>query len=228
MARTRVRQDNGVRNSDTYDDTLSPGSALETTGEELEFDLNAIRSMLKRIIHGADPGNWFDDPVTVFTDDASLKALLNKAGSIVVRRNSGADVGTRPRLNFIEGANIALTITDDAVDDEIDIVIESTASLDEDAHEVLDTLTHDIVEDSYEEVSRDPSLLIETVTTWTDNTKTTKIREELITRNAQRLITQIVRIQYDGLGVEKYRLTETISRTGTLRPRVESITRVRT
>ena len=42
---------------------------------------------------------------------------------VTVRKNSGADVGTEPRLNFIEGANITLTIVDDAVNSEIDITI---------------------------------------------------------------------------------------------------------
>lgn len=47
------------------------------------------------------------------------------AGSVVVRKNSGANIGTRPRLNFIEGSNITLAISDDAGSDEIDISIAS-------------------------------------------------------------------------------------------------------
>jgi len=49
-------------------------------------------------------------------------------GSIVVRKNSGADVGTQPRLNFIEGANITLTVADDGGDSEIDITIAGPAA----------------------------------------------------------------------------------------------------
>jgi len=49
-------------------------------------------------------------------------------GSIVVRKNSGADVGTQPRLNFIEGANIVLTIADDGGDSEVDITIAGPAA----------------------------------------------------------------------------------------------------
>jgi len=44
-----------------------------------------------------------------------------------VRRNSGANIGSRPRLNFIEGTDIVLTITDDPGNNEVDIQIESTA-----------------------------------------------------------------------------------------------------
>jgi hypothetical protein len=51
-----------VRRSDYYDDTVPAGPGLETNPIDLENDLNAIRSQLKRIIHGVDPGNWYDDP----------------------------------------------------------------------------------------------------------------------------------------------------------------------
>ena len=59
--------------------------------------------------------------------DVTIAAALD-GGSIVVRKNSGADVGTQPRLNFIEGANITLTVADDAVDSEIDITIAGPAA----------------------------------------------------------------------------------------------------
>ena len=45
------------------------------------------------------------------------------SAAITVRENSGADVGTRPRLNFIEGTGITLTVTDDAPNSEVDIEI---------------------------------------------------------------------------------------------------------
>jgi hypothetical protein len=44
-------------------------------------------------------------------------------GDVTIRKNSGSDVGTRPRLNFIEGSNVTLTIADDVTDDEVDITI---------------------------------------------------------------------------------------------------------
>jgi len=55
-------------------------------------------------------------------------AAAAAGGTIVVRKNTGADVGTQPRLNFIEGANITLTIADDAVDSEVDITIAGPAA----------------------------------------------------------------------------------------------------
>ena len=49
-------------------------------------------------------------------------------GVITVRKNSGADVGTRSRINLIEGLNITLTVADDAADDEVDITIAASGS----------------------------------------------------------------------------------------------------
>lgn len=60
------------------------------------------------------------------SDDDHPQYLLDSEDTgnhTTVRKNSGADIGTRPRLNFGETANVSLTITDDAVNDEIDITI---------------------------------------------------------------------------------------------------------
>jgi len=48
---------------------------------------------------------------------------MSKLGNVRVRKNAGAIVGSRRLLNFNEGANVTLTITDDPVGDEIDISI---------------------------------------------------------------------------------------------------------
>jgi hypothetical protein len=47
---------------------------------------------------------------------------------IEVVKNSGAIVGTRKQLNFIEGANVGLTIADDVANDQVDITVNSTLS----------------------------------------------------------------------------------------------------
>lgn len=36
---------------------------------------------------------------------------------------AGTLVGTRPRINFIEGANVALTVTDDGANNEVDVMV---------------------------------------------------------------------------------------------------------
>lgn len=45
---------------------------------------------------------------------------------VEVVKNSGAVVGTRKQLNFIEGSNVTLTIADDAGNDQVDITIASS------------------------------------------------------------------------------------------------------
>lgn len=45
---------------------------------------------------------------------------------VEVVKNSGAVVGTRKQLNFIEGTNVTLTITDDGANDQVDITIASS------------------------------------------------------------------------------------------------------
>lgn len=69
--------------------------------------------------------NWSRaaDPTAELQDVLDDHADLLDGGTVTVRKNSGANVGTRPRLNLIEGANVTLTITDDGAGDEVDITI---------------------------------------------------------------------------------------------------------
>lgn len=41
-------------------------------------------------------------------------------------RGSGVDVATRPALNFIAGSGISLTISDDAVNEDVDVIVSAT------------------------------------------------------------------------------------------------------
>ncbi len=58
MARTHLRQGTQIAESDLYDDTFSSGPTLETDASDLQFDLNAIRSQLRRVL---GTPNWYDD-----------------------------------------------------------------------------------------------------------------------------------------------------------------------
>lgn len=69
-------------------------------------------------------GNISDGQFLVRSGSTVIGAAASS--SITVRKNTGADVGSRPRLNFIEGTNITLTIADDAGDNEIDLTIDAT------------------------------------------------------------------------------------------------------
>jgi hypothetical protein len=42
---------------------------------------------------------------------------------VAIAKNSGATVGTRPRINLIEGSNVTLTVADDAGNGEVDVTI---------------------------------------------------------------------------------------------------------
>jgi hypothetical protein len=60
MARTFIRQDTQIRNSDVYDDTVAPTLAnFETNPSEIETDLNNMRSMLSHLLD-VQAGNWYD------------------------------------------------------------------------------------------------------------------------------------------------------------------------
>lgn len=61
MARTFIRQDTQVRNSDLYDDTLAVGATLESGQTTVEGDLNALRSQSKRFLFADNAGDWFSD-----------------------------------------------------------------------------------------------------------------------------------------------------------------------
>jgi len=84
------------------------------------------------------------------------------------------------------------------------------SGLTEGAHELLDTLKHAIAEDSHQQITR-ASGKVSNITFWTDSGETTKIREVVITRDGGR-VSQVDIIQYNDSGVEKMRVTATITR----------------
>lgn len=60
--------------------------------------------------------------VTLDFDEA---ASLGNNARTAVSKNSGATIGTRRRLNLIEGTNITLTVVDDVGNEEVDVTIDS-------------------------------------------------------------------------------------------------------
>ncbi len=82
------------------------------------------------------------DGTDVIWGTVDWSEIVNKPSRfpITVRRNSGTDIGTRPRLNFIEGSNITLNITDDTTDNEIDITISSSGGTS--THNLLQSSVH--------------------------------------------------------------------------------------
>ena len=66
-----------------------------------------------------------NNPVTWAFDQT---VVLGNNARVAVNKNSGATVGTRRRINFIEGSNITLTIADDAGSEEVDVTINASGS----------------------------------------------------------------------------------------------------
>jgi len=61
MARTFLRQDTQVRNSDVYSDAIVPTeAAFETNPTNIETDLNNVRSQMHNLLKN-QAGNWWDD-----------------------------------------------------------------------------------------------------------------------------------------------------------------------
>lgn len=56
----------------------------------------------------------------------ALTGNIDATARTVLRKNSGADVGSRRRINFIEGSGVSLTIADDPGNEELDVVFNST------------------------------------------------------------------------------------------------------
>lgn len=59
--------------------------------------------------------------------DYDMSWSASGAASVEVSKN-GVSVGTRPEINFIEGSNITLTISDDAGNNEVDVTIAAGAA----------------------------------------------------------------------------------------------------
>ena len=74
-SRTFLEQDRQVRQSRTYVDTATAGVALQTGAGNLEDDLNAVRSQLRRLIFADSGGNWYADIPTVNGKKRAVLAL---------------------------------------------------------------------------------------------------------------------------------------------------------
>ena len=92
--------------------SLLSGETVTNAGTDVSADLEEESHVSEHQLGGADE-----------LDVEGLSGWLADPQKSTVRKNSGADVGSRTRLNFIEGTNISITATDDSFSDEIDITI---------------------------------------------------------------------------------------------------------
>ena len=104
-------------------------------------DNTKLANMAQATVKGRASGTSTGDPVDLTPDQ--LVAIINAASAAlnaarlpttadtnarVAVEKAGTLVGTRRTINFIEGSNVNLTITDDPSNEEVDVTISSTAS----------------------------------------------------------------------------------------------------
>lgn len=63
-SRTMLRQDAQIQSSQTYNDTLAPGIALQQSAFSIEDDLSALRSQVSRILDGSGSTRFYADLYT--------------------------------------------------------------------------------------------------------------------------------------------------------------------
>jgi hypothetical protein len=67
-----------------------------------------------------------DANVTEAKLSSAVQTKLNRPDTLVIAK-AGTTVGTRPKLNFIEGTNVSITTTDNVGSDQVDVSISATA-----------------------------------------------------------------------------------------------------
>lgn len=170
-------------------------------------DLDIVQ-VLKQEWSSLGGGEGSDLPYSVPL--TAVQDALEGAGLFVVeigRRNKAVAIWAyNGNLKFRDVANPGTDGKGYTLSD----LIAGTGGLTEGTHEVLDTLVHQLAENLHIQLTRSGGR-VSNVTAWTDGTETTKVREIQVTRTAGK-ISQVVAIQYDGTGVEKSRLTYTVTR----------------
>lgn len=109
----RLRQ---IAKPDDFTDSLSglEVSGIEASATDLSDFFTGLLSQFKRLIHGNDPGNWSDDPASVFGSDASLKALYYGAiGGGIGGTIADNQVAIGAGANIVEGFD-SLTVYEPA------------------------------------------------------------------------------------------------------------------
>lgn len=86
MARSKIRQSDQLRQSLSYIDTLAAGITLETSSVNVQTDLNAIRSQIKRLLWDDAAGKWYDDVPTINGKKRAVRDLNFDLDALEERR----------------------------------------------------------------------------------------------------------------------------------------------
>lgn len=75
--------------------------------------------------HNAGPSNIEEIPINTTLNMASgtLGVVDNTSTQKLISAKNGSDVGTRHKINFVEGSNVTLTVSDDAGNDRVNVTI---------------------------------------------------------------------------------------------------------
>ncbi len=111
------------------DSSIQPDSV--TNAKLANMSANTIKGALTN----GDPNDLTADQAITLLNTASsstvnagrIASVLDSNARIVVEKN-GSAVGTRRKINFIEGSNVTLTVADDSSNEEVDVTINSTAA----------------------------------------------------------------------------------------------------
>ena len=162
------------------------------------------------VLSGATAGNgtYTVNAVVDNTSFTVVEAIVDSTGgSINFTHPEGAlKVGVDPTSI----TNSSSTNVQEVLED-LDSAI-SGGGLTPASHRDLDQLVHLIAETSYLEVTRTAGRVSDVIY-WTDNTKTTKVRETNVTRTSGQVSSVVIK-QYDAVGVLAETLTGTVNRTG--------------
>jgi hypothetical protein len=102
----------------------TPGKILKADANGLPIDASNTDIQVAAAVAASHAQIHKDTHKTGGGDAFLVTDLLDGIARVSVRKNSGgANVGSRRRLNLIEGANVTLTTTDDAVDEEVEVTI---------------------------------------------------------------------------------------------------------
>jgi hypothetical protein len=101
----------------------TPGKILKADANGLPIDASNTDIQVAAAVAASHAQIHKDTHKTGGGDAFVVADLLDGIARIKVRKNTGADVGSRRRLNLIEGANITLTVADDVGGEEVDVTV---------------------------------------------------------------------------------------------------------
>lgn len=118
------------------DPVVGLASGMNDEGLEWPDPSDTSKKATVYVAHAVGYYHWVDDPELCdpsyekFQGGPLFRVAVGggvNRGVVVRKNSSGLGVGPRPRLNFIEGTGVTLTVADDVTDEEVDVTIASSA-----------------------------------------------------------------------------------------------------